>query len=77
MAAPAITFELDFDAIKIKFGGVLHFRLVRSKLLSIQAWRQGDKNFSIEYTMVGGAALCEYDDEEKWKTILAGLDDVL
>lgn len=71
------TIEQDFDSIKIRFGGVLHAHITKSKLLGVQSWRYGPKKFSIEYVMVGGSILTEYDSEQKWKTILHELDKIL
>lgn len=72
-----ITVEMGFSAIKIRFGGTLHMRIDRERLLGIHSWRSGNRKFSIEYTMVGADILSEYDDETKWKAILDGLDRVL
>ena len=70
------TVELGFDKIRIRFDGVLHLALVRSKLLGVHAWRYGDRNYTIEYTMTGGNITCEYDEETKSRAILEQLDDV-
>lgn len=72
-----ITVELAFDAIKIRFGGVLHAHIVRSKLLGLQSWHYGSKNYYIEYAMTDGFILCEYDDLEKFNFILSKLDGLL
>lgn len=73
----SLTVEQDFDSIRIKFGDVLHVLIWRSKLLGVQSWRYGPKKFSIEYAMMGGNILTEYDDETKWKTILSELNKIL
>lgn len=72
-----IKIELGYDALKIYFNGVLHLRLKLSALLGVQSWRMGANNYFIEYTMVGGSITTEYDSEEKWKPILAAIDDLL
>lgn len=74
---PDITVELVYDAIVVKFGGSMHLRIKRSKLLGIQSWRHGEKNYFIEFTMEGGVITSDYDVEAKWKTILSGLEKVL
>lgn len=72
------TVELAYDRIVVKFGGVMHLSIKRSKLLGIQSWRHGEKNFFIEFTMEGGVNITpDYDVEEKWKAILTGLEKVL
>lgn len=76
--APAIAVTLAFDRIKVLFGGTIHLSLRRSKLLGLQSWRYGESNYFIEFTMAGGGVITsEYDDVEKWKVILAGLDSIL
>ena len=72
-----IAVELAYNAIRVRFDGVLHMHIKRTDLLAVQAWRF-QKNYSIEYTLAGGkTVLSEYDDEAKWLAILAGLDKVL
>lgn len=80
MAAPNITVRVQFNALKVLFGDVTHLRIDATKLLGHQSWREGygNKKFVIEYTVAGGGPIiCEYDSEDKWKAILAGLDIAL
>lgn len=74
-----ITVEMSFNALKVRFGDVTHLRIDVTKLIAHQAWREGygNRKFVIEYTTTGGQIVCEYDSEEKWKAILAGLDVAL
>lgn len=74
-----ISVEMTFNALKIRFGGVTHLRIDATKLIGFQSWREGygNRKFVIEYTATGGQIVCEYDDEDKWKMIIAGLDQVL
>ncbi len=75
-----ISVEMSFNVLKVRFGDVTHFRIDATKLVGFQSWREGYGNskFVIEYTTDGGAKiLCEYDSDEKWKAILAGLDKAL
>lgn len=74
-----ITVEMSFNAIKVRFGDVTHLRIDATKLIGHQSWREGYGNhkFVIEYTTTAGQIICEYDTEDKWKAILAGLDRVL
>ena len=75
---PEISVETAFDAIKVRFGDVLHLHIIRSEFLGMQSWlyREG-KKYCIEFTMKGGVVLCEYDSRDKFETILAALDKVL
>jgi hypothetical protein len=75
--APPITVDLAYDAIRVKFGGVMHLNIKRSALLGIQSWRHGANNYFIEFTLSGGGVTSDYDDETKWKTIINGLEKVL
>ena len=71
------TVQTAFDSIRIYFGDLLHLHVQRSKLLGIQSWRNGDKNYSIQYVMVGGTVTTEYDDKEKFEAILKQLDKLI
>ncbi len=77
MKKSPITVELGHDAIVIRFHGLIHLHLRRSKYIGFQSWMQGEKNYLIEYSMDGGSVLCEYDSREKWETIIRGLERVL
>lgn len=76
---PAISVEMSFNALKVRFGNVTHLRIDATKLIGHQSWREGygNRKFVIEYTLTGGQIICEYDSEEKWKAILSGLDAAL
>lgn len=76
--APDIKVTVQFDAIRVHINGVLHLQLARSKLLGVQSWvmRESTK-FCIEFTMVGGVIVCDYDDVGKWRSILEQLDRML
>jgi hypothetical protein len=73
------TVEMSFNALKVRFGDVTHLRIDATKLIGHQSWREGygNRKFVIEYTTTGGQIVCEYDEEDKWKAILVGLDAVL
>lgn len=71
------TVVLDHYAIRIYFGSVLHLYVKRSALLGVQSWMDGDKNYSIEYEMIGGSIRTEYSDRRTWETILKSLDGIL
>jgi hypothetical protein len=74
-----ITVEMSFNALKVRFGGVTHLRIDATKLIGHQSWREGygNRKFVIEYTTTAGQIVSEYDTEDKWREILAGLDRVL
>lgn len=70
--------SVTFDALVIKAGGVLHLHLQRSKLIGVHSWIMGErKQFFIEYTLTGGAIVCDYDSREKWQSILDQLERLL
>jgi len=67
----------DHYSIRIYFGNVLHVYLKRSAFLGLQSWSDSSNEFSIEFALVGGSLIVEYDDAEKWLAILKGLDGIL
>jgi hypothetical protein len=68
---------LDYYAIRIYFGEVLHLHVKRAKLLAVQSWTDGEKNYSIEYVLRGGSIRTQYGDFAIWRSILNALDSVL
>lgn len=74
-----ITVQMGFNHLKVRFGDTTHLRIDTTKLVGFQSWREGygNRKFVIEFTLIGGQIVCEYDSEAKWKAILAGLDDAL
>jgi len=46
-------------------------------ILSFQSWSEQDKFFNIEYKTKNQTILTEYDDKNKWITILKELDKCL
>lgn len=78
MAAPRIEVKVEYDAVRVLINDALHLHLVRSKLLGVQSWeRSPEGKFVIEYTMDGGTVESDYDDREKWLSVLDGLKQVL
>lgn len=72
--------EMSFNALKVRFGAVTHLRIDATKLIGHQSWREGYGNHKwvIEYTIEGGGRIvCEYDTEEKWTAILAGIAEAM
>jgi hypothetical protein len=77
MADP-ISVGLTFDAIQIRIGGLLHAHIVRSKMLGMTAWRRGESsNYAVEFAMMGGNVLLEYDSAAKFEAVLQGVERVL
>ena len=75
----AASFQMQYNALTVSFGGVTHLRLDMTKYLGHQSWRQGygNRKFVIEFTMAGGTITTDYDREDKWKEVLDGLDKAL
>jgi len=68
---------VNYESIKIRFGGVLHLHLQRP-VYSVQSWvQERQAKFTIQYTTAGGDVTSEYDNREKWESILSQLDKVL
>ncbi len=59
--------------IKIFINDILHLSIKQKQLVGIQSWIMGydaDRKYCIEYTLKTSVVLSEYDDAEKWKSIL-------
>jgi hypothetical protein len=69
-----ITLEIKDDAIKIYFDGILHLCISKQRLLAVQSWITPDK-YTIEFYMQGNSILCEYENKERWETILSLLSE--
>jgi hypothetical protein len=74
-----ITVDMEYNSLKVRFGDITHLRIDATKLIGHQSWREGygNRKFVIEYMTTGGPIVCDYDSEDKWKAILAGLDAAL
>jgi hypothetical protein len=70
-----ITVEKDFYGVKVKFDGHLHLYFRPEQFRGLQSWVK--PTLCIEITLENGVILCEYDDFEKFTTILDGLEKVL
>jgi hypothetical protein len=71
------TVTLGYESIKIHFGEVLHLHLSRP-IFAMQSWvQEREGKYTIQYTTAGGDVTSEYDDKEKWKAILSGMDKLL
>jgi hypothetical protein len=68
---------VSYESIKIRFGGILHVHLQRP-IFAVQSWVQERQvKYTIQYTTAGGDVTSEYDDREKWASILTALDKIL
>lgn len=67
----AITKTVTYDLTTIYFNDIPHLSFVRREVVGFQSWRS-DGVFSLELTFRGGAAITtEYDDEQKWRAVIA------
>jgi hypothetical protein len=70
-----ISKQVTYDLTKIYFGEVCHLAFVRKELVGFQAWKS-EGCYSLEITFRGGAAITtEYDDAEKWKRVIALVEE--
>lgn len=65
----------------MKFDGITHFRCDRRELIGLQSWiiNRGRVTpvYSVQiYTRSGREIILEYDNLEKWTSVLAGFDRV-
>jgi hypothetical protein len=76
MSNPVI--QSTIDRIVVLFGDVPHLSIARDRLLGFQSWHEYDKSkFTIEWTCEGGVIVTEYDDAEKWTSILQQVNAIL
>ena len=68
---------VDHYSIRIYFGNVLHVYIKRSEFLGLQSWSDSSNEYSIEFALVGGSLIVEYDEAEKWLEILKAMDGIL
>lgn len=73
-----ITSKTTFELTKIYFGDICHLVMVRAEVVGFQTWRTYQGVYSIEITFRSGATiLTEYDQEDKWKTVISILEENL
>lgn len=73
-----ITAQSDPVDLRIYADGILHLYLRKAKVRGIQAWQQNKKKCAalIEITLSGGdTILLEYNSVDKWRAILALIDE--
>ncbi len=66
--------------LRIYINEILHLQIIMENHNGLQSWLEGTNNFNffIELYKKGQpSVLCEYDDKERWETILKLLDENL
>lgn len=72
-----ITKKVTYDLTKIYFGDTVHLAFVRREVVGFQSWKSVGV-YSIELMFRNGAAITtEYDDRDKWKRVVALIEDDL
>lgn len=68
--------QIKDNNIKIFIDGILHLSIKHDELIGFQSWILGDdeKIYCIEYYTKSKDILTEYNNFEKWKSILGLLD---
>lgn len=63
---------LSYNTLRIFIDNILHLSFKKDSLIGIQSWVEENK-YCIEYYLVNGSILSEYDSVVKWKLILKEL----
>jgi hypothetical protein len=71
-----ITSDSKGESLKIYINDILHLSLIIDGL-QIQSWRKNMNWFIIEFTTKKGVIISEYNDIEKWKSVLSLVDEIL
>lgn len=71
-----ITSDSKGESLKIYIDGILHLSLIIQDL-QIQSWRKTRDWFIIEFKTSKGIITSEYNDIEKWKSVLKIIDEIL
>ena len=69
--------KIKDNAIKIYFNGYIHVAIKQKDIKGFQSWIMGDENkkYCIEFYIDKVSILTEYDERDKWETILKLLDN--
>ncbi len=71
-----ITCQINANSLRIYVNGLLHVAVKRSSLVGVQSWKERDGEWWIEYRFTSQQSLKSmYDTEDKWKQILALLNE--
>jgi hypothetical protein len=71
------TVTITHYSIKVYFGEHLHLYAAMKDFIGIESWKDSPTNFSIKFAMKGGSIHCQYDDRERWLSILDQLNTLL
>lgn len=73
-----IRYSTKSAGLKIYFDEILHLNIVDiSDLTAVQSWKAGENNYWIQYYMAKGNDIkSQYNDIEKWKSILDIIDKI-
>jgi hypothetical protein len=71
------TVTITHYSIKVHFGEHLHLYVPMKDFLGIEAWKDSPTNFSISFALKGGSIHSQYDDQDRWLSILHQLDSLL
>jgi len=72
-----ITKKVSYDLARIYFGETVHLAFVPREVVGFQTWKAAVV-CSIELTFRNGAAITtEYDDPDKWRQVIALIEDTL
>lgn len=65
--------ETSFDRFRIRFNGIIQMSIKRD-IESFQSWQVDNTYFAIELQTKYTTTLYEYDNIEKWKSIINELE---
>lgn len=72
-----ITKRVTYELTRIYFDGIVQLAFARREVVGFQCWKSAGV-FTLELTFRDGAAMTvEYDDPEKWKTVVGLIEDTL
>lgn len=72
-----ITSYIDDKYFRVYINDLIHVALKRSTIIGVNTWTESEKQYFIEYTLVGGVVKCEYDSEDKWTAVLNELNKLI
>ena len=75
---PAVTSSHNAAGLlRIYINGVLHLAFSTERLAGLQSWKMTTRTpalYALELTFAKAVVLAEYDREELWRDVLAGID---
>jgi len=70
-----VSITLKGDVLKIYIDNTLHL-LIKEPIIGFQSWNRENRWWEIEYYLPSKTILTQYDNVDKWKTIVNALDNV-